>query len=84
MLSDDWTLAVVHNATHDGQPLPVLPCDRVVWVRVEQLHRASDNSEDLRTGCTVAFPDRTEVRLGRTAWRDFRRAVAGAPSVPSS
>jgi len=52
-LSPQWTLATVTKVTADGQPLAVRPCERVVWVRAEQLRQAW--GRELKTGCGVSL-----------------------------
>jgi CRISPR-associated protein (TIGR03986 family) len=53
--SAEWALAVVTDATFDGQPLSVQLCDDVVWVRLAQL-RAAWGSR-LATGARVTIPE---------------------------
>jgi hypothetical protein len=51
--NEGWTLAVVAEATRDGEPLSVHVCDEVVWVRVAQLRAACGGS--LATGSRVTI-----------------------------
>ncbi len=54
--SENWTLAVVGEATKDGQPLKVELCSEVVWVDAHQLRQACNGS--LATGSRVTIRDR--------------------------
>ena len=48
-----WKLALVSEATQDGQPLTVQLCDDVVWVRTGQLQHACGSS--LGTGSRITI-----------------------------